>query len=295
MISIENISKMGIGTWGVAGYLHFDSSVNTAIQLEALKVAFDSGANYIDCSLKYADGVSLEIVRKLIDYTGRDNIFISAKLEQFIKNPEDVHMQLDQYLQALGIETVDVLQLHAPSFSKINITDTYREINKLIEQGKVHYAGASNFNIEQLKQAIEACGANFVLHESLFNFSFRQNQDAGILGFCEENNVKFIAYQPLHRGKTEASANALLSELSNKYQKSQSEIILNWLTTKNIIPLVRSDNPEHIRQNLSASSFTMESSDYELIEQYRDPEYSNLTVDWTDSGLGNSIYQIANK
>lgn len=286
---------MGIGTWGIAGYLHFDSSVNTNSQLEALKVAFDSGANYIDCSLKYADGVSLEIVKKLIGYAGRDNIFISAKLEQFIKKPEDVHAQLDQYLQALGIETVDALQLHAPSFTKISITDTYREINKLIEQGKVRYAGASNFNTEQLKQAIKACGVNFVLHESLFNFSFRQNQDAGILGFCEESNIRFIAYQPLHRGKTEASANTLLSELSNKYQKSQSEIILNWLTTKNIIPLVHSDNPQHIRQNLSASNFTMEPSDYELIEEYRDPEYSDLIVDWTDSGLGNSIYQIANK
>ena len=295
MISVNDISKVGIGTWGIAGYLHFDSSVDTNQQLDALKLSFDLGANYIDCSLKYADGASLDVVRELINYAGRGNVFISAKLEQFIEKPEDVSTQLEQYLKILAIDTVDSLQLHAPSFTKIGITNTYREINKLIEGGKVRYAAASNFNVEQLEEAIEGCGENFVLHESLFNFTFRQNQDAGILDFCVQNDVKFIAYQPLHRGKTEAAETPLLSELSKKYNTSKSVIILNWLIAKGIVPLIRSDNPEHIRQNINASNFTMEQSDYELIDNYRDPVLSKMAVDWSDSGSGNSIYQIANK
>lgn len=284
-----------MGTWGIAGYLHFDSQVDTNKQFEALKAAFDLGANYIDCSLKYADGESLKVIKELIEYAGRDNIFISAKLEQFIEKPEDVGEQLKEYLNALGINEVDVLQLHAPSFTKIGIANTYREINKLIELGRVRYAGASNFNVQQLSEAIEACGANFVLHESLFNFSFRQNEGVGILEFCEKNNIKFIAYQPLHRGKTEASNNTLLSDLAAKYNKSQSQIILNWLVAKGIIPLIRSDNSEHIKENLEAESFMMEATDYELVDTYRDPILSEVPVDWDDSGLGNSIYQIANK
>lgn len=295
MVTPNNISKIGIGTWGIAGYLHFDSSVDTNKQLNALKVAFDLGANYIDCSLKYADGESLRVIKELIEYAGRDNIFVSAKLERFIEKPEDVHEQLNEYLNVLGINEVDVLQLHAPSFTKIGIADTYREVNELIQSGKVRYAGASNFNVSQLTEVVEVCGANFVLHESLFNFSFRQNEDAGILGFCEANNFKFIAYQPLHRGKTEASSNALLSGLAVKHNKSQSQIILNWLVARGIIPLIRSDNIEHVKENLEALNFTMETAEYKLIDEYRDPILSDVPVDWNDSGTGNSIYQIANK
>lgn len=139
------------------------------------------------------------------------------------------------------------------------------------------------------------CGTDFILHESLFNFSFRQNQDAGIFNFCVDNGIKFIAYQPLHRGKTEASANPLLLKLAHKYAKSQSQIILNWLITKDIVPLIRSDNPEHIKDNLAVSDFVMEQADFDLIENYRDPIISQMSVDWNDSGNGNSIYQIANK
>lgn len=109
MISLNNISRIGIGTWGIAGYLHFDSSVDTDKQLEALKSAFDSGANYIDCSLKYADSESLKVVKELINYAGRNNLFISAKLEQFIESTEDISEQLGKYLSILGINEVDAL------------------------------------------------------------------------------------------------------------------------------------------------------------------------------------------
>ena len=265
------------------------------MQLNALKKSYDLGANYVDCSLKYADGVSLQVIKKLINYAGRENLFISAKLEQFIDKPEDVEYQLKQYLQALAIDNVDLLQLHAPSFTKIGIDATYEEIGKLIARNEVRYAGASNFNVRQLEEAADGCGKKLAVHESLFNFQFRQNEDAGILKYCNENDIKFLAYQPLHRGKTEALGNALLLKLANKYGKTQPQIILNWLTHKNIIPLIRSDNLQHLQADFDSLNFVMDDQDYTLIDEYRDPEIQNISVDWDDQGTGDSIYQIANK
>lgn len=295
MITTDKISELGIGTWGVAGYLHFDESIDVATQLDVLKKAFDMGANYIDCSLKYADGKSLEVIKDFIGYAGRENLFISAKLERFIEKTDDVQLQLDQYLDKLSIDSVDVLQLHAPSFTKIGIKETYKKIRELIEQGTVRYAAASNFNVEQLKEAAEGCGAQLALHESLFNFSFRQNEDIGILKYCQENGIKFVAYQPLHRGKTESANNVVLMRLADKYSKSQSQIILNWLTNKRIIPLVRSNNIKHIQENFEALEFVMDKSDYDLIDTYRDASTKHVIVDWVDSGRGEAIYEIANK
>jgi diketogulonate reductase-like aldo/keto reductase len=295
MVSLNDISKIGIGTWGIAGFLHHDKSVDTESQLNALKRSYDLGANYIDCSLKYADGVSLQIIKQIIQYAGRENLFISAKLEQFIQQPEDVSNQLDYYLESLSIDSIDLLQLHAPSFTKLSIYDTYREVGKLINSGRVMYAGASNFNVDQLREAAVGCGRQLAVHESLFNFKFRQNEDAGILRYCNKSNIKFVAYQPLHRGKTEASGNTLLRKLANKYNKTQPQIILNWLTRKGIIPLVRSDNMHHLEEDYASVNFAMEEYDYTLIDEYRDAETKNISVDWSDQEMGNSIYQIANK
>jgi 2,5-diketo-D-gluconate reductase A len=269
MITPDKISKLGIGTWGIAGYLHFDDAVDVGSQLDVLKKAFDLGANYIDCSLKYADGKSLEAIRDLISYAGRDNLFISAKLEKYIEKSDDVETQLDQYLDKLSIDSVDALQLHAPSFTNIGIKETYEKIRDLIGQGKVMYAGASNFSVEQLKEAAEGCGTQLALHESLFNFSFRQNEDAG--------------------------NNTTLTSLADKYSKSQSQIILNWLSSKKIVPLIRSNSIEHIKDNFEALDFVMEESDYKLMDAYRDMTTKDITVDWADSGRGEAIYELANK
>ena len=294
MIELDNLHRIGIGTWGIAGYLHFDDEVDSIRQLTALKHQFDLGANYIDCSLKYADGSSLEVVKQLIEYAGRDNIFISAKLEKFIESEDDIESQLTQYLRALSIDSIDLLQLHAPSFTRIGIEQTYVAVAKHIHSGRVRYAGASNFSVEQLQQAERGLGRKVAVHESLFNFTFRQNEDAGILSYCLENGIQFVAYQPLHRGKTESRYSELLVSLSNKYNKSQPAIIINWLIRKGMTPLIRSDNIQHLDENFDALNFTMDDRDYTTIDTYRDPLSNGIDVDWEDSGKGSAVYQIAN-
>jgi diketogulonate reductase-like aldo/keto reductase len=295
MIQPSDLHKFGIGTWGIAGFLHYDKNVDTDEQLRALVYMHSKGMNYIDCSFKYADGETLKVIAKLIQIVGKENIFVSAKLEQFIEYPEDIQSQITEYLRALGTDYLDQVQLHAPSFSKLSLNETYRELAKLTNYGPVRYLGASNFNVDQLQEAIIGSQINLLTHESLFNFSFRQNEDKGILAHCRERHIKFIAYQPLHRTKTETKNYELLANLSDKYGVSQTQIILNWLVRKGIMPLIRSDSIEHIDEDLESLSFTLEDHDYETIEQHRIPEIVNTAVDWSDTGQGTPIYQLANK
>lgn len=295
MINPDKLHPFGIGTWGVAGYLHFDAAVDTDKQLSALRHMHSKGMNYIDCSLKYADGRALGIIARFLEEVGRDNVFLSAKLEQFVETSEDVRHQVDKYKQVLSTSYIDQVQLHAPSFAKISIGETYAELAKLVADDQVRFLGASNFNVPQLEEAITGSGMNLLTHESLFNFSFRQNEDAGILAHCHERHIKFIAYQPLHRTKTENSNFELLVNLSKKYGKSQNQLILNWLVRKGIMPLVRSDNLDHIDENLLALEFTLEDDDYAAIDTFRIKEIADAPVDWSDSGAGTPIYQLANR
>jgi diketogulonate reductase-like aldo/keto reductase len=295
MINLSQLHPFGVGTWGIAGYLHFDESVDTDKQLYALLHMHSKGINYLDCSLKYADGETLKVLAKFVEQVGRDNLFISAKLESFIEKPEDIQDQINTYKEILHTDYLDQVQLHAPSFTRLPITEAYRELAKFVENGQVRYLGASNFNVAQLEEAMQGCELDLLTHESLFNFSFRQNEDVGILNHCHERKIKFIAYQPLHRTKTENSNFELLVNLSKKYNVSQSQIILNWLVRKGIMPLIRSDNPSHIDEDIAALTFTLEDLDYKAIDDFRIPEIVDAPVDWSDSGLGTPIYFLANK
>lgn len=295
MITPAQLHPFGIGTWGIAGFLHYDETVDTKKQLDALLYMHSKGMNYIDCSLKYADGQALAVIAAFLRLVGRENVFITAKLEQFIEKPEDIQLQVNKYKQVLGTDYIDQVQLHAPSFTKLGIGKTYQELAKLVHDGQVGYLGACNFNIAHLEEAIQASKTPLLTHESLFNFSFRHNEDKGILAHCRERHIKFIAYQPLHRTKTLSSNFELLVGLSKKYDVSQSQIILNWLTHKGIMPLVRSDNITHIDENLAALEFTMDDADYQAIDVFRIKEIAETQVDWSDSGLGVPIYQLANK
>lgn len=295
MVNPSDFHAFGIGTWGVAGFLHHDKTINTAKQLTALEYMHHKGMVYIDCSLKYADGEAVKLISKLLKRVGRENVFISAKLEQFIEKPEDIRIQIDNYKRLLHTDYLDQVQLHAPSFTKLSIYKTYQELANLVADGQVRYLGASNFHIAQLQEAIDGSHLSLLTHESLFNFSFRQNEDTGILAKCQELHIKFVAYQPLHRAKTLHSNFELLAKLSKKYNVSQSQIILNWLVRKGIMPLIRSDSIEHIDENLSSLSFTLENADYTAIDTFRIPEIAAAPIDWTDSGNGTPIYQLANK
>lgn len=149
--------------------------------------------------------------------------------------------------------------------------------------------------MDQLQEAIVGSQMNLLTHELLLNFSFRQNEDKGVLTHCRERRIKSIAYQPLHKAKTETNDYELLVDFSDKYNVSQAQIILNWLVYKGTMPLIRSDDTEHIDEDLESLSFTLEEHDYKAIEQHRIPEIVNTDIDWSDSGVGTHIYQIANK
>lgn len=295
MVTPSQLHSFGIGTWGIAGYLDYDKTVDTGRQLSALLYMHGKGMNYIDCSLKYAGGETLKVIAEFLSKVGRESVFVSVKLEKFIENSGDIQKQINIYRQVLNTDYIDQVQLHAPSFTKITIKQTYKELAKLVESSQVRYLGASNFNIVQLQEAIDGCGMNLLTHESLFNFSFRQNEDVGILANCRERQIKFVAYQPLHRTKTASTNFDLLVRLSSKYNVSQSQVVLNWLTRKGIMPLVRSDSASHIDEDLASLAFTLEDADYLEIDAFRIKEIVDSPVDWSDTGLGTPIYQLANK
>ena len=286
MINKNDIFELGIGTWKI-------DYENIKNDMQSLIHSYNLGQNYLSLYMLYNNGEVVRQLKKFIDKVDRDKLFIATNLEPTIECRDDIEKQLNEYLQILDIEYVDMLQLHKPSFSKIPLIDVYKEIQRLVNLGKVKYIGISNASLEQLSLINKEIKIDFF--EGIYNLECKIYEDIKVLDYCDKNDIKFLCYQPLRRNRTAKRNYPLLVELASKYDKTQNQIILNWIINeKKMIALVKSTNINRINENKQALDFKMDIEDYERLNNFRSEEFDNVKVDWDDNG-GISIDQLANQ
>ena len=282
----DNIFKIGIGSWKV-------DPDNFKEDLKALKYSFDQGQNYLSLSMLYNNGKVVEKMKSFIDLVGRENLFISAYLEKYIESIEDVEKQLNDYLKILELDYIDCLQIHSFSVCEIPMVDVYKEINRLVNLGKVKYTGVSNVNLEQLKQINSIVRIDFF--EGVYNLDCKYYENTGLLEYCNKNNILFIAYQPIRRNKIAQKNYEFLVKLAKKYNKTQNQIMINWIVKeKGILPIIKSTNLDRIKENIDSISFDMEKADYKVLDDFQNEKINSIVVNWNDES-GINIDQLANQ
>lgn len=286
MINKSDIFELGIGTWKI-DYENIENDMKSLIH------SYNLGQNYLSLSMLYNNGEVVRQLKRFINKVDRDKLFIATNLEPTIECKDDIENQLNEYLQILNIEYVDMLQLHKPSFSKIPLIDVYKEIQRLKILGKVKYIGISNASLEQLSFINKKVKTDFF--EGVYNLECKIYEDTKVLDYCNKNDIKFLCYQPLRRNRTAKRNYPLLVELASKYNKTQNQIILNWIINeKKMITLIKSTNINRIDENKQALDFKMDIEDYERLNNFRSEEFDNVKVDWNNEG-GISIDQLANQ
>ena len=165
---------------------------------------------------------------------------------------------------------------------------------RLRKTGKTRYLGISNCSLQELKEINANVKLDFF--EGVYNLECKTNESIGILDYCKKNNIEFVAYQPLRRNRTHLRNYDLLVELSRKYNKSQNQIILNWIIKeKNIKVLIKSTNCNRIDENIESLNFKMEKDDYKRLNDFKNEEFENIKIDWNNTGDGISIDQLPNQ
>lgn len=287
MLDKNEIFPIGIGTWKI-DYENIENDIG------GLRHSYKSGQNYLSLYMMYNGGAVVRCLKKYVEELDRDKIFINVNIEPTIEKIEDIEKQLDEYLEILNLEYIDELQLHTPKATKLPLIDTYKEMQRLVNIGKVRYLGISNCNLGQLKEVNEKVKVDFF--EGVYNLECKTNEDIGILDYCKENNITFISYQALRRNRTAKRNYPLLLELSEKYNKTQNQIILNWIIKeKGIKPIIKCTNIERINENLDSLEFEMDKEDYEKLNIFRNEEFDKIKIDWNYTGEGVTIDQLANQ
>jgi len=303
MLEKRDIFPLAIGTFGI-GANRCESAANACIvdkkshnsDLKALRYSFEKGQNYIETSFIYGGGgTTMAFLKTFFNNIPRDKIFITVKIEMGATKPDDIENQLDKYLCLMGLDYADSVLLHTPFVTIFPIEIAYEKLQEMVAKGKSRYISASNLSPFQLKFAVEDMGINLFSFEGLYNLDTKINEDNGILDYCKQNNILFIAYQPLRRNRIAAGNHPELLELSKKYDKTQNQILLNWLVKeKEIIPIIKTSNKQHIDDNISALNFKIAKEDMNILNKFRNCEFDAIDVDWENIG-GIPIYKLPNQ
>ena len=196
-----NVSEIGLGCWQI-GWCWGDVSERDAIQL--LKKSLDKGINFFDTSDTYGDGRSERFLSKLLKSTS-EKIHVTTKLGRRIrgtnypKGYKQAPMEefIDRSLINLGVECIDLLQLHCPPSEIIEKKETYEMMDEFVNKGKIANYGVS---VHKVTDAIEAIkNPNVKSIQMVFNI-FRQKPSESFFEEAKKRNVAIIARGPLASG-----------------------------------------------------------------------------------------------
>ena len=242
-------------------------------RIKILRLGIDLGMTLIDTAEVYGNGHSEEIVGKAIEGI-REKVFISTKFSSEHNHYQDVKFSLEKSLRRLNTDYIDLYQVHWPN-SAIPIEETMKALLELKAAGKIRHIGVSNFNINDFLVAQKLSNFQIESNQIEYNF-FERSMGEQLFPYAKENDLMIIAYSPLRRAP---KGEEILRNVAQKYQRSPAQIVLNWLIMHdNVVPIPKTLNPEHIKENSLSSEFCLEREDFENLSNAFRPRLLEVPV-----------------
>ena len=265
------IPKIGFGTYKLE-----DGAQTYEAVTEALKV----GYRHIDTAQVYGNEVS---VGKAINdsQVARQDIFLTTKLWNTVSNYEEAMTTFQESLDRLQQDYVDLLLIHWPNPIHVRDNDAWvtrnaevwRAMEDLYQAGKVKSIGVSNFRQHHLDKLLETAKVVPMVNQIKLAPGLEEKE---LVAYCREKGMLLEAYTPLGRGTV--LNNETISQLADKYRKTNVQIALRWSLDKGFLPLPKSATLKNIEPNLHVFDFELDQEDVEVlndlpgISEFVDPD-----------------------
>ena len=209
-----HLTPVGLGTWAMGGgdWKFGWGPQDDALSIRTIHEALDLGVNWLDTAPVYGLGHCEDIVgRALKELKGRRPI-LSTKCErcwdeerQIIPRLKraSIRREIEDSLRRLGVDVIDMYQIHWPQPDE-DIEEGWAAIAELVQEGKVRWAGVSNFNVAQLKRLQPIHPVAFLQPPySMLN----RGIEAELIPYCEAHDIGLIPYSPMQKGLLSGKVN----------------------------------------------------------------------------------------
>ncbi len=242
--------QIGFGTWKIIPGPQTRNSVK-----EALKV----GYRLIDTARAYLNEKS---VGKGIKESGiaRQEIFVTTKLWNGDQGYNSALRAFDESLNKLGLEYLDLYLIHWPKTD--TRAESWRALQEIHKSGRAKAIGVSNYTVKHLEELLASSDIVPAVNQVEFH-PFIYNEQKELVEFCHKHGIVFEAYSPLARAHN--MDNQVLRTIAEHHSKTSAQIILRWEIQHGSVPIPKSTQPEHIKENFEVFDFELSEEEMQNI------------------------------
>jgi aryl-alcohol dehydrogenase-like predicted oxidoreductase len=278
---------------------------------EVIERALDLGINFFDTANVYSYGESEEILGEVLGEYDRDEQVVATKVYGRMREDDPnsgglsrktIEQELDASLSRLGMDTVDLYQIHRWD-DDTPIETTMRALDDQVRSGKVRHVGASSMWAHQFAEALHVSEREglerFVSMQNLYNLAYRE-EEREMLPLCAREGIAVMPWSPLGggyltrpheafdattRGEHEAAVgrpydegggvevNERVQELAAETGVSMAQLSLAWLLHKEWVttPILGTSSVDHLEDAVEALDVSLSESDVAWLEEPYEP------------------------
>jgi aryl-alcohol dehydrogenase-like predicted oxidoreductase len=250
------VRRLGYGAMRITGDGIWGPPPDADAARALLRHVVELGINLIDTADSYGPEVSENLIREALHpYPEGLVIATKAGLErtgpgEWPRNgrPEHLREAVHGSMRRLGVERIDVLQLHAVD-PEVPFEDSLGALIELRDEGKIRHLGLSNVSVEQLDQAQRM--TEIVSVQNRYNLLDRDAEP--VLEACADRSLAFIPWFPLATGDL-AKSGGPLDEIAKRHDATPGQIALAWLLHRSpiMLPIPGTSSIEHLEENVDA-------------------------------------------
>jgi diketogulonate reductase-like aldo/keto reductase len=278
----RDMPLVGLGTWqaprGVVG--------------AAVADALRAGYTHVDCAAAYANEFEVGDALHAAFERGtlrREDVFVTSKLWNDRRKPEDVRAGLRQTLEDLRLEYLDMYLIHWPVVWKrgtlmqddpdASLAECWEALERAMDEGLVRGIGVSNFSERQLAELIRVARVKPAVNQIEIHPRLPQTE---LVRYCQSQGVQVTAYSPLARGGGLLDHPAVV-RAATRLGVTPAQAALRWNVQNGVVVIPKSVTPARIAQNADIFGFELGADDMDELEAVNDG-VTTSTSPWSDSG-----------
>ena len=263
------VARLGFGAMRIVGSGVWGEPTDRSEALRTLRRVPELGINFIDTADSYGPDISEQLIREALHPYKAVHIATKAGLartgpDQWIPvgRPEYLIQQAKKSLRNLGVERIDLWQLHRID-RKVPRDEQFGAIKSLLAEGVIRLAGLSEVSVDDIQAAQKHFPVASV--QNLYNLVTRQSED--VVDYCTQNNIGFIPWYPLAAGDL-AKPGSLLDKIAHAHGAKPSQIALAWILKRSpvMLPIPGTGKVKHLEENVLAAGITLSDEEFAALD-----------------------------
>jgi diketogulonate reductase-like aldo/keto reductase len=232
-----SVPALGIGTWK----MEYD---DRASAIAAIRRAVDLGMTHVDTAELYGSGRVETLVGEALAGL-RDRVFLVSKVLPRNATYDGTIRACEQSLKRLRTEQLDCYLLHWRE--DLPLRDTFYAFEKLVEQGKIKQWGVSNFDHDDLAEALALVGAGKIACNQVAYHPSNRTIEHHVIPWCEQHGIAVVAYSPFGSGSFRSTPK--LDAIAKRVGATPRQLVLAFLTRRpSVLAIPKSSNVTHVEE-----------------------------------------------